>query len=43
MKYIKLFENFDAQNIDIEDVIRKASLSCIKKYRAGWSLLAPIL
>ena len=25
MKYIKLFENFDAQNIDIEDVIRKAA------------------
>lgn len=25
MKYIKLFENFDAQNIDIVDVIRKAA------------------
>ena len=25
MKYIKLFENFDAQNINIEDVIRTAA------------------
>ncbi len=25
MKYIKLFENFDSKNINIEDVIRKAA------------------